>query len=164
MISKKIQDKLNDQLNKELFSSYLYLYMSAHCRSISLDGCAHWLRLQADEEREHAMKFFDYIEEQQGTVVLGSIAEPRGKFRSVQEVFEKVLEHEKYVTKSINQIMEFAVQEKDFATQNFLQWFIKEQVEEESSAQQALDRFKLAGDSMGAVLQLDRELSKRKED
>lgn len=161
MISRKMQDKLNEQLKKELYSSYLYLAMSVSAKAISLDGFAKWLRLQADEEREHGMKIFDYLEEQQAEVKLATIEEPPGQYKSMLDVFEKTLAHEKYVTQSINELMMLAVEEKDFATQAFLQWFITEQVEEESEAQTMVDKLRMVGESVGGLFQLDRHAGER---
>lgn len=164
MISKKLQDKLNEQINREYFSSYLYLAMSAYCTSISMDGCAAWLRVQAEEELEHALKIFDYLHHQQARVTLAAIAQPQLKVKSVQDVFKQTLAHEKYISKSIHELMLAAQQEKDFASQAFLQWFVTEQVEEEAEAQRIVDRLRMIGDSVNGLLYLDRELGKRQAD
>jgi len=161
MISQSLADALNDQLKQELYSSYLYLSMSAFCDNQSLTGFAHWLRLQADEEREHAMKFFDFIQDRDGRAVLQAIPQPPREFGSPVNLFEQVLAHEQEVTSLIEQLYRKAVAEQDHATQIFLQWFITEQVEEEKTASQLLDTLKLAGDNKVALLMLDRELGAR---
>ena len=161
MISQSLADALNDQLKQELYSSYLYLSMSAFCDDRNLTGFAHWLRLQADEEREHAMKFFDFIQDRDGRAVLQAIPQPPREFGSPVNVFEQVLAHEQEVTSLIEQLYRKAVAEQDHATQIFLQWFITEQVEEEKTASQLLETLKLAGDNKVALLMLDRELGAR---
>lgn len=161
MLKKKVEDALNAQLNAELYSAYLYLAMSAYCETIPMKGFARWLRLQAGEEREHAMKFFDYIIEAGGTVKLSRIDAPEGSWNSVGEVFEQVYEHEKKVTGMIHALMDLAVKEKDYATQNFLSWFVKEQVEEEANASEILARIKMLKDVAGHMFWLDKEMGKR---
>ena len=161
MISRKMQEKLNEQLRREYHSSYLYLAMASYCRTLGLDGAAHWMRVQSREELEHAMKFFDYVEHQQSQPILAAIEQPPASFESVAQVFEKTVEHEKYVTRSINELYGAAVEEKDYATQAFLQWFVSEQIEEEAEAQRILDRIRMIGDSRGSLLYLDKELGKR---
>src|SRR5215213_11175323 len=157
MISQSLSDALNDQLKQELYSSYLYLSMSAYADSQNLTGFAHWMRLQADEEREHAMKFYDFILDRDGRVALQSLAQPPRDFGSPANLFEQVLAHEQEVTSLIEQLYRKAAAEQDHATQIFLQWFITEQVEEEKAASQLLETLKLAGDNSVALLMLDRE-------
>jgi ferritin len=161
MISQSLVDALNEQLKHELYSSYLYLAMSAYCDDQNLPGFAHWMRLQADEEREHAMKFFDFIQDRDGRVVLQSLAQPPREFGSPTGVFEQVLAHEQEVTSLIEQLYRKAASEPDHATQIFLEWFISEQVEEEKTALQILETLRMAGDSKVALLMLDRELGAR---
>ncbi|MCE9631285.1 MAG: ferritin [Planctomycetia bacterium] len=161
MISPKIQDLLNAQLNREYSSSYAYLAMAAYVESESLVGFAHWLRVQHREELEHALKFYDYINAQNGRVTLAAIDQPRAEYKSVFEVFQKVLEHEKYITRSVNEIYGAAEAEKDYATKTFLSWFVSEQVEEESEAQLMVDKLAMIGDSKGSLLYLDKEAKKR---
>ncbi|MDI9632436.1 MAG: ferritin [Methanolinea sp.] len=161
MLKKKVEDALNAQLNAELYSAYLYLAMSAYCETIPMKGFARWLRLQAGEEREHAMKFFDYIIEAGGTVKLSRIDAPEGSWNSVGDVFAQVYEHEKKVTGMIHALMDLAVKEKDYATQNFLSWFVKEQVEEEANASEILARIKMLKDVAGHMFWLDKEMGKR---
>jgi ferritin len=161
MISQTLTDALNEQLKQELYSSYLYLSMSAYCDQQSLTGFAHWMRLQADEEREHAMKFFDFIQDRDGRAVLQSLPQPPRDFGSPVNLFEQVLAHEQEVTSLIEQLYRKAVAEQDHATQVFLQWFISEQVEEEKTASQILETLRMAGDNKVALLMLDRELGAR---
>ncbi len=161
MLKKSIEEALNKQLNAELFSSYLYLSMAAYCEKIPMKGFARWLRLQADEERAHGMKFFDYIIETGGTVKLAKIDAPKTEWKSVGEVFDQVYEHEKKVTGLIHALMDLAIKEKDYATINFLGWFVKEQVEEEANASDIQAQIKMMGDIVGHLFWLDHELGKR---
>ena len=161
MLKKSIEEALNKQLNAELFSSYLYLSMAAYCETIPMKGFAKWLRLQADEERAHGMKFFDYIIEAGGTVKLAKIDAPKTEWKSVGEVFDQVYEHEKKVTGLIHALMDLAIKEKDYATINFLGWFVKEQVEEEANASDIQAQIKMMGDIVGHLFWLDHELGKR---
>ena len=161
MISKSLTDALNEQLKHELFSEYLYLAMSAYCDDRNLPGFAHWMRLQATEEHEHAMRFFDFIQDRDGRAVLQALPQPPRDFGSPLELFEKVLAHEQEITSLIDQLYRKAVAEQDHATQIFVQWFISEQVVEEKTATEILDTLKMAGDSKVALLMLDRELAAR---
>ncbi len=161
MLAKKVQDALNDQIQAEMASAYLYLAMAAYCEAMNLKGFGHWLRAQYNEEVGHAMKMFDYVIERGGQVALKAIEAPPAEFGSPADVFAKVLAHEQHVTARINSLYELAVAEKDYATQIFLQWFISEQVEEEASADEIIERMKLAGDKGSALVWLDKELGKR---
>ena len=161
MLGKKLHAALNEQFNREYYSSYLYLAMAAYATSINLDGFASWLRVQANEEMEHAMKFFDYIHDRQGKAELEAISRPPAKYKNILDLFEKVVAHETHITGSIYALCELAEKEKDYATQAFLQWFVTEQVEEEANAQRVFDRLKMAGDSTGALLYFDKEMGKR---
>ncbi|MFQ5952204.1 MAG: ferritin [Candidatus Omnitrophota bacterium] len=161
MISQKMQNSLNDQLTNELYSAYLYLSMAAYAFSIGLPGFARWFRVQASEEEGHAMKFFDYINEQGGRVTLKAIKEPPKNFKSAVDLFEKTLEHEKKVTATINKLVKQARSENDYATETFLQWFVTEQIEEEANDTDILQKMNLAGKSGGALLLLDIQLGKR---
>lgn len=161
MISKRMLKKLNEQINKEYYSSYLYLAMSIYCKSQSLDGFGVWLRAQSQEELQHALKFIHYIEERQEKPVLGPIAQPSSSFKSVQAVFSQVLEHERSITASIYELCELADEDKDYATKAELAWFVKEQVEEESTAQLIVEKLGMIGDSTGGLLYLDKDLGKR---
>lgn len=162
MIGKPMQDAMNEQINKELFSSYLYLSMAAWFEDRNLPGFASWLRLQADEEREHAMKFYDFILERGGRVRLKAIEAPKTDWNSNLEVAEEVAAHEAKVTASIHSLYELALKEKDYPAQVMLQWFITEQVEEEKNAAEIVADLKLIEERGTAVLMLDHRLAKRK--
>ncbi|MFN3534103.1 MAG: ferritin [Desulfatiglandales bacterium] len=161
MASERIIDQLNVQLNRELYSGYLYLSMCAYFNEKGLPGFAHWMRVQAQEELTHAMKFFDYITKSGGRVKLATIQVPPLEWQSVEEVFRETLAHEQKVTSYINQLVDLAIQEKDHATNNFLQWFVSEQVEEEENGRNILDRLRLVGEDKGSLFMLDRELAQR---
>ena len=162
MFKKTIQDAMNEQIKNELYSAYIYLSMSAYFESTNLPGLASWMRMQEQEERIHAFKFYDFVHERGGEVILHAIDQPPSEFESPLDVFEKTLEHEQKVTAMINNLYELAVQEKDYASQIFLQWFITEQVEEEDSASQIIETLKMIGDSHQGLLMLDRELAGRR--
>ncbi|MBM3126137.1 MAG: ferritin [Chloroflexi bacterium] len=161
MIGKAMQDLMNEQINKELFSSYLYLSMAAYFEDKSLPGFAHWMRTQEAEEREHAMKFYDFILERGGKVMLKAIEAPKTDWKSSLELFEEVAAHEAKVTASINSLYELALKEKDYPAQVMLQWFITEQVEEEKNAAEIVASLKLIEERGTAVLMLDHRLAKR---
>jgi len=161
MIGKAMQDALNEQINKELFSAYLYLSMAAYFEGKNLPGFAHWMRLQADEEREHAMKFYDFILERGGQVLLKAIDAPTAEWKSNLEAAEQVVAHEAKVSESIHALYELALGEKDYPAQAMLQWFITEQVEEEKSAAEIVANLKLIEERNTAVLMLDHRLAKR---
>jgi ferritin len=160
-IGKAMQDAMNEQINKEFFSSYLYLSMAAYFEDKNLTGFAHWMRLQADEEREHAMKFYEFILDRGGRVQLKAIDAPATEWKSNLEVAEQVAEHEAKVTESINALYELALREKDYPAQTMLQWFIAEQVEEEKNAADLVAKLRLIEERGTAVLMLDHRLSKR---
>ncbi len=164
MIGQKMQDAMNEQINKEFYSSYLYLSMAAHFEDKNLPGFANWMRVQAEEEREHGMKFFDFIHERGGRVCLKGIDAPKTEWTSSLEVAEEVAAHEAKVTASIYSLYELALQEKDYPAQIMLQWFINEQVEEEKNAAEIVAALKLIEDRGTAVLMLDHQLAKRKAD
>lgn len=160
-LSNAITEELNRQIKAELDSAYLYLAMSAYCDSINFQGAANWLRLQWQEELNHATKLVDYMSERDGGVTLRAIEQPPADFGSLLEVFRSVLEHEREVTASIYRIYEVAVNEKDYAVQTLLQWYIGEQVEEENAAQEIVSMLELGGDSGSALLMVDRHLAGR---
>jgi ferritin len=162
MISKAMQDAINEQINKEMFSSYLYLSMAANFEGKNLPGFGNWLRIQAVEENEHAMKLYDFLLERGGKVELKAIAAPKVDWASAMEAVKEVLAHEQLVTKSIHDLYEVALQEKDYATQVMLHWFIEEQVEEEANASAILDDMQRIEAHDTAVLMLDHRLAKRK--
>jgi ferritin len=157
-----MEEALNRQVNRELYSSYLYLGMSAYFESVNLKGFAGWMMVQSGEERNHAMKLYDYILARQGKVVLDAIEAPKAKWASAGKIFDEVYAHEQKVTGMINNLVDLAIKEKDHATFEMLQWFVKEQVEEEANAALIVDRIKTIGDIPGHLLCLDHELSKRK--
>ena len=161
MLNEKIQAALNKQLNAELYSSYLYLSMSGYFQSINLPGFANWMRVQAQEELVHAMKFYDFINERGGRVNLKEIKGPPTEWDSPQAMFEHVYKHEQMVTGLINDLVDLAMEEKDHATNNFLQWFVSEQVEEEANVQAILDKLNLVGDNGVALFMIDQELGQR---
>jgi ferritin len=156
-----LQDKMNDQIKHELYSAYLYLSMAAYCESITMPGAAHWMRLQAQEEVAHAMKFFDFINDRGGRVVLHAIDQPPTEFDSLLDVFEKALAHEKQVTGLINNIYDLAMKEQDYAAQALLQWFVTEQVEEEKSADDVVQTLKMVDGQPAGLVIVDRELGAR---
>jgi ferritin len=162
MLTKKVETALNKQINAELYSGYMYLAMSSHFETANLPGFAAWMKAQAGEELGHAMKMFEFVVERRGTVALDAVDKPPSKWVSPLKTFEAVLEHEQKVTGLINKLADLAAAENDHATGVFLQWFINEQVEEEASADAIVQKLKLAKDSSGALLMLDRELGKRK--
>jgi ferritin len=160
-IGNAMQDAINEQINKEFFSSYLYLSMAAYFEDKNLTGFGHWMRLQADEEREHAMKFYNYLLDAGGRVSLKAIDAPTTDWKSNLQVAEEVAEHEAKVTASIHSLYELALQEKDYAAQVLLQWFITEQLEEEKNAAELVAKLRLIEERGTAVLMLDHRLSKR---
>lgn len=164
MLPKKIQDSLNKQINNEFYSSYLYLSMAAHFESANLPGFAHWMKIQSDEEAEHGMKFYHYINGRGGRVVLETIAKPPVEYKTPLDVMKKVLEHEKKVTGTIEALYELSLKEKDYPTQVMLHWFIKEQVEEEKNATDIIELLKSIGDSPAGLVIVDQKLGSRKAD
>ena len=161
MVNNKIEGALNQQLNAELYSSYLYLSMSAYFQSINLPGFANWMRVQAQEELVHAMKFYDFINERGGRVMLQQVKAPPAEWSSPLDVFENAYKHEQKVTGLINDLVNLAVGERDHATNIFLQWFVTEQVEEEASADEVVQKLKLVGDDSGGLFMLDGEMGQR---
>ena len=162
-LSKKMEEALNKQLNAELFSSFLYLSMAADFQSKNFTGFATWFEIQAKEENEHAMKFYRYILERGGKVKLLAIDAPKNEWQTPLDAFTEAYEHEKKVTSLIYKLLELAIEEKDYATQEMLQWFVKEQVEEEAQTSQIVEQLKIIGDSKNGWLMLDHRLGKRKE-
>ncbi len=161
MINKPVQDAMNDQINKEWYSSLLYLSMAAYFENKNLPGFAYWMRLQADEEREHAMKFYEHLVERGAQVLLKAIEAPTTDWKSSLEAFKEAQAHEAKVTASINALYELAQKEKDYPAQVLLQWFITEQVEEEKNAAEIVAQLELIEARGTAVLMLDHRLGKR---
>jgi ferritin len=161
MFSETIQSAMNEQIKNELYSAYLYLAMSAHFEAASLPGFAKWTRMQADEEQDHALKFFDFINDRNGRVELRAIDAPPKEYGTPLEIFEAILTHEKKVTGMINKLYEMALKENDYPAQMMLHWFINEQVEEEKNATMIVDQLKMVEDRMTALIQIDRHVGRR---
>ena len=161
MISKKMAKIINEQITKELYSGYLYLSMASYFEVENLPGIANWMRVQAQEETAHGMIFFNYLADHGERALFGAIDAPATDFKSVLAVFEMTLEHEKTVTASIYKLVDQSVTDHDYATQNFLQWFVKEQVEEEKNADTIIGKLKRIGKSEDGIYMLDRELAAR---
>lgn len=157
----KIEQALNDQINEELYSAYLYLSMAAYFHDMNLSGFAHWMTLQNQEETVHAMKFFRYIAGRGGRVQLGEIAQPQFSWDGPLDAFEAALKHERHITERINILMDLAVTEKDHATQSFLRWFVDEQVEEEENVSDVVQKLRLLGKDGGGLFMMDRDLASR---
>ena len=161
MLDKKMEDAINSQINAEMYSAYLYYSMSAYFDSLSLSGFAQWMRAQALEEMTHAHKLFGYVSNRGGRVVLTAIESPQSDWDSTAVVFDDVYKHEVHVTGLINKLMDLALTLSDHATANFLQWFVAEQVEEEASADEVVQKLKLVDRTEGGLFLLDQELGKR---
>jgi ferritin len=156
-----IEKAINDQIQAEFQSAYLYLAMSARFENKNLKGFAHWLRLQWKEETQHAMKFYDFLLQRNGTIELEALEKPTPAFDTPQKVFEQVLEHEQYITGRIHALYDLATEKRDYALQSLLHWFIDEQVEEEDSARAIIDTLQMIGDTPSNLFLLDRELGAR---
>ena len=161
MLSKKMEKALNGQINAEIYSSYMYLSMSAWFEQAGLAGLANWMRQQVQEEMFHGMKIFDFVNERGSKVVLGAIDQPPTEWKSALDVFKATLAHEQKVTGLINDLTNLALDERDHATNIFLQWFISEQVEEEAGVGAILDKLKLIGKESSGLFALDQELGQR---
>lgn len=161
MINEKVENVLNAQINKEFYSAYLYLAMSAYFDEIGLFGFANWTKVQAREEVDHGMILFDYIIDRNGTVNLQQIDVPERSFENPLQVFEKVYDHERYVTESINCVASMTEDECDLATRNFINWYIAEQVEEEANAWDIITKLKMFGEDKSALFLYDQELGQR---
>lgn len=160
-ITKKITDSFNGQLKEEYYASYLYLSMAAYFEDQNLPGFAGWMKAQSTEELKHAMKFYKHIVERNGRVILAQIDKPKSEWSSPAEAFEDAYKHEQKVTSLIHDLVKLARDEKDYAAEVFLHWFVNEQVEEEEQTRNILDTLKSVGDSKQALIMLDRELGKR---
>jgi ferritin len=161
MISKTMEQALNKQVNRELYSAYLYLAMSSYFERVNMKGFARWMRVQAKEEQVHALKIYDYIIARGGTVSLLDIEAPKAKWASAGKVFDEVYAHEQKVTAMIHGLVDLAIKEKDHATFEMLQWFVKEQVEEEEHASEIVNQITIVGDRPGHLFALDHQLGKR---
>jgi len=161
MLSKKMEKALNEQINKEMYSAYLYMSMSAKSTNIGLPGFANWFMVQYNEEMEHAMKIYDYVNNQGGKIKLMVIDEPPSDFKDPMDMFKRTLKHEQFVTKCINGLVDLSITEKDHATQIFLQWFVTEQIEEEGNDNDIISKLELAGTKGNGLFMVDKELSTR---
>ena len=161
MISEKLQTAINTQINKELFSEYYYLSMASYFSSVGLDGFENFFLTQVQEERFHAMKMYRFLNERGGRVILAQIDTPKTEFKSPLEVFQLAYEHEQYVTKLINELMDIAISENDHASKSFLNWFVDEQVEEEASMESIVNKLKLIDGKGNGLLMLNKELATR---
>jgi ferritin len=161
MISKKMVQSLNKQINNEIYSAYLYLSMSSFTTFIGLKGAANWFMVQYQEEMVHAMKMYDYVNSQGQHAQLAAVAAPPTEFGTLLSMFEQTLKHEQFITKCINDLMDQAVKEKDHATHIFLQWYVTEQIEEEGNDNDIIARLKLVGDNTQGLMMVDRDLATR---
>jgi len=161
MISEKMTQALNEQVNREMYSAYLYMAMSTHCSQTGLKGFANWFMVQYHEEMFHAMKIYEYIQRQGAAVKLGPIQAPPATFESPMAMFTQTLAHEQYITRSINELMELAIGEKDHASQIFLEWYVTEQVEEEENDNDIIAQLRFIQDNPQGLMMLDRELGAR---
>ena len=161
MISKQMSKALNEQLNREFYSAYLYLAMSAYCNRNDFPGAANWFLLQYQEEQDHATRIYNYLIDQDAKVVLKEIAKPPKNFGSILETYEESLAHEQSMTKNLNELSDYALKEKDHATYNLLQWFVNEQVEEEATVSEIISKLKMVGEDGYGILMIDSELGKR---
>jgi len=161
MMDEKMVKAINDQMNAELYSSYLYFSMAAYFDSIGLKGSSSWMRVQAMEEQAHTKKFYDFLTARGGRVVLSEIKAPPAEWETPLAVFEHVLEHEQLVTGLINNLMDLSIELKDHATNSFLRWYVDEQVEEEESAEEVLQTLKLNAENPGGLFMIDKELAAR---
>lgn len=160
-MNQKLEDAFNKQINEELFSSYLYLSMAAWLDGKNFKGVSHWMTLQAREELGHALKFVHFMQEKGAKVVYGEVAKPQTDWETLVNVFEDTCEHEAMITGCINKLVDMAMEEKDHASYNFLQWFVDEQVEEEATAGEILSKMKMVGDNGAALFMIDKELEGR---
>ncbi|NLF49521.1 MAG: ferritin [Leptolinea sp.] len=164
MLSKNLASEINTQIKLELYSGYLYLSMAAYFEANNLPGFAHWMKKQALEEQEHAMKFYEYLNDRGDRVILQALEQPPTDFKSPLSIFEQSLEHEKSVTARINLLYSIAVKDNDYASQSFLNWFVDEQVEEEKNASEIVEWLKMAGESRNTLFMLNRQLAERGDD
>lgn len=161
MIHKKMEEAMNAQINEELWSSYLYLSMSAWFETQNLPGFANWMKVQAEEEHAHAMRFFTYLNDRGGRVLLKPIAAVQIEWKSSVDAFEETLNHERHITSCINDLMDVAIELRDHASRSFLQWYVDEQVEEEATAEQTLHHLNMISNNPHAMFMLDKEFSGR---
>ena len=160
-MKKSVQDIINKQVNAELYSAYLYLAMAAWCQGENLSGFAHWFKVQAKEETGHAMRFYKHLEDRGAEIKLAAIGAPPARWNSVLAAFAEAYKHEQKVTSMIYDMVDLATKEKDHATVSMLKWFVDEQVEEEAQTLDIVNKLKMAGESKGALMQIDHQLGKR---
>jgi ferritin len=161
MIKKEVLEAINEQINAETYSAYMYLSMAAYLENMGLSGFAHWMKIQYQEESAHAIKFFNYLAERGGRVSLKAVAQVPVDFNGVVDIFEKTLAHENHVTSLINNLMDVSVKASDYASQSFIKWFIDEQVEEEANVEKILATLKLINGEGNGIFMMDRELAQR---
>ena len=161
MLNPKIQDALNDQLNFELYSAYIYLSMAAYLDSENLTGMSTWMKIQAQEEMGHVLRFYNFINDRDGRVLMAPVQGPKTEWKSPLEAFQNAYEHECVVSGRIHDLVDLATKEKDHPAATFLQWFVTEQIEEEASTQEVVEKIKLAGEASGGLYLLDKELGQR---
>ncbi len=161
MLSKRMEETFNQQINYEFFSEYYYMAMAAYCESIDLPGFASWMMAQALEEHEHALRFYRYLLDRDAKPTFAAIDAPQIEYDSILDMFEHVLEHEKFVTQKITELYKIALEENDFPSQVELQWFIKEQVEEEKTAKDIIQQLRWVGDKSTALFMLDQKMAER---
>jgi ferritin len=159
MISKHVEKALNEQIRREEHSSRIYLAMASWAEQNGLPGAAEWLYIQTEEERVHMLRLVKYLNDRGGNAVIPALEAPPAKFKSLVEVFDAVLKHEEYISKSINELFAVCNKEKDFSSANYLQWYITEQIEEEKTARQILDQIRLAGNDKGGLFMMEKELA-----
>ncbi len=163
MIDKKMQDAMNKQINAEFFSGYLYLAMAIYFESIDLEGFAHWMKIQAQEEVTHSLKLYKHIMDRGGKVILDAIGTPQASWESPLAAFEAAYQHEKKITALLNELTKFGREIGDYASESLLRWFIDEQVEEETNVERIVNRLKLVGESGQGIFMIDQELKQRSE-
>ncbi|HAJ79158.1 MAG TPA: ferritin [Fibrobacteres bacterium] len=161
MLSKKMEEAINEQINREMYSAYLYMGMSADSTFKGLKGFANWFMVQYHEEMLHAMKFYEYVLRQGGQIRLNAIAKPPETFTSAMDMFQQTIKHEQFITQCINDLSNLAVSEKDHASQVFLQWYVAEQVEEEENDNDVIAQLKLIGNDTAGLFMLDKDMAAR---
>ncbi len=161
MLTKKMEDALNQQITEEFASAYLYLSMAGHFKAENFNGFAHWMEMQYQEELAHAMKIYNYVNDRGGKVILGGIDAPQTSWDTPLAAFEAAYKHEQHITGCIHNLVKLAMEESDFASQSFLQWFVDEQVEEEASVDEIVGTLEMVGDHKNGLFMLDRELGQR---
>lgn len=159
MITKNVEKAINEQIKREEHSSRIYLAMASWAERNGFPGAADWLYAQTEEERIHMLKLVHYLNDRGGTAVIPALEAPESKFKTLVDLFQQVLKHEEYISSSINELYAICVKEKDYTTANYLQWYINEQIEEESTVRSILDQIKLAGPEKGGLFLMDKEFS-----